>query len=168
LTGTEKVDSLSQMPTLLVNLQRFYDALHDAATTDDQGVVVFRGHVTKVFLELRPPLPQPYYAKLRRYLLATECIVQVSRGARYSDSVWHLIQRPTEDLIRDADPDSLVADTSTDTAIKLVQSRVKDIGEQLGGMNVVRAIGELQGQLNALDERITVVEDSLKDNDNKE
>lgn len=150
----------------LEDLQAFYDALHENAELDtDANIMMFEGHTYKLFASMTPRRPQPYYSKLRRWLIAMQCVTPMQRGSRHQKSVWALHQRPTEAMMELVDGAAVMAPGTKEAIARSAVQRQKidDILERIGGLNVTNVLRNFEN-------RITALEDAVKElqNDKQE
>jgi hypothetical protein len=145
---------MARVPSFLDNLLRFYNALDSKAITTEDGTRVFEGHTTSVLQTLDPPLSMSHYTRIRRALLAMDCIAQVSRGSRNSKTVWVLIQPPKQELLDAADPAMIAQGKDDPSKLAILSQRIEDLQKQLGGFDVVKAMQDLEGRIIALEDRL--------------
>lgn len=62
---------------------------------DEEEVLVYEGHLTKLFQILR--LSMPYYSQVTKYLKKMNCVTQLRRGGGNAKSKWMLIREPDEE-----------------------------------------------------------------------
>lgn len=153
---------MKPVPTLLENCQRFYDQLDKAAVTTEDGTRIFKGHTTVIMANLKPPIGQSHYSRIRRYLIAMDCIRKVQAGSRFSESVWILVTRPTQDLLAVADPAMLTQGRNENTKLAILTQTIKDIQTQLGGLNVVKAMATLQARIEQLETEVKTLREKKK------
>ena len=147
-------DRIQPVPTLLDNCIRFYEALDEDAVTAEDGTRVFKGHTTVKMRSLNPPIGQAHYSRIRRYLVAMDCIEKVQSGSRFSKSVWILHRPPTQELLASADPAMLSQNNNDRMKLLVLIQSVKDVQTQLGGMNVVKAMQNHEERINALETKM--------------
>jgi hypothetical protein len=150
------------VPTLLENLTRFYDALDERAIEAEDGTRIFKGHTTVVARELDPPITSSHYSHIRRHLLAMDCVGKMQAGARNSESIWVLHQRPTQELLDNADPGMLIQNRNEREKYKILAQQVKDLKTQLGGLNVLKAIKALEDRINELEAEVHTLQGESK------
>lgn len=149
---------MAGVPSFLDNLLRFYNALDSKATTTGDGTRVFEGHTTSVLQTLDPPLSMSHYTRIRRALLAMDCVSQVSRGSRNSKTVWVLIQPPTQELLSAADPAMIAQGKDDPSKLAILSQRIDDLQRQLGGFDVVKAMKQVEGTLQDFEKRLKKLE----------
>jgi hypothetical protein len=127
---------------------RFYDALSEQAKVEE-GLQVYRGHPTTVTTD-ELDLPLPYYSKMREILIAIGCVKQIKRGSGKTESVWVLVRQPTETDFEGVGP----ANNKPNTEFRLYQlatdAAIARLEARLGGLDVVKAVLELNAKLDAL------------------
>lgn len=89
---------LEVLPALYEHCCTVYSGMYEKSKVDDLGRIVYEGHLTKLFVELR--LSVPYYTTVTRELKRMGCVEQIRRGGGGSESQWELIQTPTDVLWR--------------------------------------------------------------------
>lgn len=141
------------MPSLLDNCLRFYNALDKEAITTEDGTRLFRGHTTVVVGNLNPPIGQSHYSRIRRYLVAMDCIEKLQSGSRFSESVWVLKAPPTQELLASADPATLMQNKNEDVKLAVLTQSIQDIQAQLGGLDVVKAMRNFEERITALENK---------------
>jgi hypothetical protein len=67
----------------------------DSPAFDGAPVMVYEGHLTRLFSELG--IANPYYTSIMKALKDTGCVEQLRRGGGSAKSQWVLISRPTVD-----------------------------------------------------------------------
>jgi hypothetical protein len=67
--------------------------------TRDMTIMVYKGHLTKLFAELE--VPNPYYTKIMGALKQDGCVEQLRRGGGAAMSEWILHHEPREEAFRD-------------------------------------------------------------------
>ena len=102
-------------------------------TIEGTHALVYEGFLTRLFGELR--LATPYYTSVMQRLKKMGCVRQVSRGGGNSPSRWELIKDPVWD-------DFELAET------RRLQGATK--------------LGQLQGQVTALNTRVTDLEGKMR------
>lgn len=145
---------MKSVPTLLDNLQRFYDALDERAIEAEDGTRIFKGHTTVVAGKLKPPITSSHYSHIRRYLIAMDCVGKMQSGSRNSESIWVLHRRPTQELLDGADPGMLIQNRNEREKYKILAQQVNDLKTQLGGLNVIKAIAALEKRIDQLDDEV--------------
>jgi hypothetical protein len=141
------------MAVKLEDLQNFYDALAEQSKPTDDGKLRYEGHTYKLFAAIEPKLPQPYYSKLRRYLLHMGCVTQVRRGARHAPSVWILHFRPDSDSLSQVDKSAVLSPPAEEQNARLAVNRqqLRDILSKLGDLNVKDILYNFEQRLQALE-----------------
>ena len=130
------------------------------------NVLVWQGSVSALLKELG--IPQGYQTIIVRLLTVTNCLDQIRRGTGTVPSVYALTRTPTV-LVEDdwpsirsivkSPPDPLTAGATPD---KLLVQEVRNLAERLPrGVNLGKALIELQSQINDLRKRITELEQKL-------
>jgi len=134
----------------------FWDALaQDEQTSEEEGFTVFRGHPTKILLDIGASAP--YYSILSKRLEQMECIERMHRGGGGGFSVWRLLKRPTKELWQGAEvgnggqiPKGMTAQelsislvtltqrvSQLETAIKFLNGQTIRMLEALEGMEII-------------------------------
>jgi hypothetical protein len=126
---------------------RFYDALSEQAKVEE-GLQVYRGHPTTVATD-ELDLPLPYYSEMRQILITIGSVKQIKRGSGKTESVWVLVRQPTE-----ADFEGVDTSNRPNTEFRLYQlatdASIARLEARLGGLDVVKAVLELNAKLDAL------------------
>lgn len=91
----QRTDLGQMTPAMYEHVCRVYAAMLQKASPDEelQGNMVYEGHLTRLFRELR--LSVPYYTQIKNLLTAMHCIEQVKRGGGNATSRWLLWREPT-------------------------------------------------------------------------
>lgn len=152
------------VPTLLENCQRLYDALDEQAIEAEDGTRIFKGHTTVVANKLKPPITSSHYSHIRRHLVAMDCVGKMQAGSRNSESIWVLHQRPTQELLDNADPGMLIQNRNEREKYSILAQQVKDLKTQLGGLNVLKAMKALEDRINGLEEEVQNLRKELNTN----
>jgi hypothetical protein len=110
--------------------------------------VVWKGHMTKLFVSLNIPLP--YYTPVLHLLEEMDCVKQKARGGGARESEWYLIRQPTPELFEKATHKTTTPTPQYQTRIEQLEGQLKDIREMLQGLDIPRAIADLQSQIDTL------------------
>lgn len=81
-------------PIMFDHCRNVYDKMLVEAAVNSDGVLVYEGHLTKLFQDLQ--LPSPYYTSIMNHLKAMGCVEHLRRGGGNAYSVWSIITPPTE------------------------------------------------------------------------
>ena len=122
-----------------------YDIL-DRHATEEEGQKVFRGSITQAFRELE--ISQSHYSNVQKLLVAAGAIELVQRGARGIPSVFVLHGKPEAETFS---PIPLTGVPKPDM-FALAQA-VKDIQRQIGGLDIVRALADLEKRVGKLEKK---------------
>jgi hypothetical protein len=143
-------------PAIWLHVQKVYEAMEKESFDvydDIEGGGTkapykrYEGFTSHLFQELGIAVPN--YGPVLDLLRAMGCITQERRGGGPSPSVWRLWKRPTpEDFER-------AHKTMPQAQIKVrkeqhEEQRILDLQKQLGGLDVPKALIELQSQINVL------------------
>jgi hypothetical protein len=92
---------------MLEHCQKVYEALQSDAVEelvgedgDEQAVLAWTGHMTKVIRDCG--LPSPYYTTVLNHMKRMGCIEQARRGGGTATSKWYLWTAPTNELFTTA------------------------------------------------------------------
>lgn len=108
---------------------------HDQYEENDSAVLIWSGHLTKLFAELH--LSVPYYTSVTRELKRMGCIRQKRRGGGNAPSEWYVLMAPSEE--------AFLADTRVNhvverkTKMGMLEQQVRDLSKAVGE---VRATNE--------------------------
>jgi hypothetical protein len=94
---------LSQMtPAMYDHVCRVYAEMlrHAAPDLEGEGRMMYEGHLTRLFRELR--LSVPYYTQIKNLLTTMGCIEQVKRGGGNATSRWLLWREPSLEAFQEA------------------------------------------------------------------
>ena len=145
-------------PAIWHHVLRVYDAMAEQAkevAIEDDGqstyfespATMYEGFTSHLFQELGIAVPN--YGPVLDLLREMGCITQERRGGGPSPSVWRLWKRPTlEDFER-----AHVTVPRVEAKVRKQQheeQRITDIQKQLGGIDIPRAIADLQNQINVI------------------
>jgi hypothetical protein len=140
----EVTDSVARVAVELYN-----ELAKDAKIEDLEGhgtFSVWRGSMLSAFE--RVSNTRNYYTFAYNLLRVGNSISILNRGARATDSVIVLHAAPTVDSLLEIDPDLL---TEGRAYAKLVlEAQMKDLITSFKGLNVVKALENLQDQINTL------------------
>ena len=125
-------------PALFIHCVKTYKAMLSEALTrkDDQGeeIIVWEGMFTALITQ-KLHLSVPFFSSVRKALIEMGCIRQLRRGGGTAPSVWELITEPTEELFHS----------------KVPKKKIRVTKQEM-----------MQEQINALNNRLLVVEDALQ------
>jgi hypothetical protein len=158
------------MAVKLDDLQRFYDALAEQAKPVGNGDLRYEGHTYKLFAAIEPKMPQPYYSKLRRYLLHMGCVTQEKRGAKSANSVWILHRRPDSDSLSQVDRSAVLSPPQEEQLARRAVDRqqLKDILSKLGDLNVKEILYDFEKRIAQAEKEIAGLKATLQTNSEKE
>ena len=139
----------------------FYDAMDERADANGE----YHGHTFKLYAEVLPERPQSYYGAVRRYLIAMGCVEQMRRGARHSQSVWKLHMRPTADMLSAMDPEAVLSPSQDEMQVRqrIHAQRIKDVVEQVGGIDVKAMTLNFEHRIAALEEAVAELQGAAGD-----
>lgn len=130
----------------------FYNALNDAATTEDvngKDVRIFRGSITEQYRKLG--VSQSHYSEVRKGLINGESITILQRGSRGNESIVVIHFPPTEE--------SFISGRKLDlTKPETVGNMLVEIAELkrlLGKIDVPKALINLEQRLAELEIQFT-------------
>lgn len=146
------------MSTLLEHAQKFYELLDEVSNDEEvngKPLRIFRGKITQIFRKLE--VSQAHYSTVRKLLVETGCVTPIQKGARGSESIMVLNHAPTEASLESVNSELLSPLTQRINPAILSQ-RVGDFEKQLGGINVVAALKEIDNKLSELEGRLIRLE----------
>lgn len=142
-------------PAMWGHTLRVFEAMHENASVEKHqiggnkestDVLVWEGYTTKLTGELG--IPVPYYGQILDSLQRLGSIQQVRRGGGNAQSRWMVFGPPElKDWLlvqEEIKPRPRANRQST------LEQKVADIEERLQGLDVVKAIAELQSQIDQL------------------
>jgi len=144
--------------TLFKHSESFYQELEKNAKVEKiKGVKVkaFRGSITSIYRDLG--LSYTYYGDIRRALERSGCIAPLQRGTSTQESVI-VLHHPPDREAWESESDDLTAPLED----AMLRQELDDIKSQLGGMNIVDAFTDVQGQLDELSRRVRQLEGDSK------
>lgn len=134
--------------TIGKHCQTVYSLLAKQAKSEqfaDELQLVFRGSYTKVFSE--SGISNSYYRIVKRIMTELGSITEVRRGSRNVESII-LLHGPPK--VEDADIIALKDLTPAQKGATLLEQRVKDIEANIGGLDIKKALADIQRQINTL------------------
>jgi hypothetical protein len=142
------------------------------AITDKDGNIVWSGSVAEIFRQLK--LSQGYYTPIMRLLDHMDCLRQKVKGTKNIKSVYVLLRSPGV-IPEDEWPsiNSIVKSsrrrlTEPTAGYTLLEQEIRNLAERLPpGLDLVRALAELQQQLDNLSQRVEVLEINAKNSEEK-
>lgn len=139
-------------PALWGHTLRVYEAMAaEAESVQEDGKpasLVYEGYITHLFRDCNVPVPM--YGDVLRVLKRMECIVQLKRGGGGAKSRWAITGVAELDSFMEANG-QLIAKTSTSRGkTTQLEQQVDDIRKSIGGLDVVKALSEMQHQLNEM------------------
>jgi hypothetical protein len=126
---------LEIIPAMYEHAVRVYGAMAEKAKPDDDGLLVYDGHLTGLFRMLR--LSIPYYTTIKNRLIAMGCIEQLRRGGGSGTSRWVLWKTPELEEWRSVAPARAQRGSKTaqqDQAIRSLAERVTTLEAQMALM----------------------------------
>lgn len=133
------------------------------AKTDKDGNIKWSGSVAEIFRRLK--LSQGYYTPIMRLLEHMGCLTQEVKGTKNVKSVYVLLRSPGS--IPEADwpsINSIVKSsrrglTTEQPGYKLLEQEIRSLAERLPpGLDIVKALVELQKQLDDLSQRVEAID----------
>lgn len=123
-------------------------------SSEDDGFTVYRGSLTQLFDATG--FSRAYYTDVFQRLEDCGSIAKLQRGGRNADTVIVLRQAPTLESWNGTPTATSHLTPRGPSAI--LEQQVRDLVQLLGGMNIVQALGELQGQIANLNSRVNQLE----------
>lgn len=126
---------------------QMYDAMKKAAAKDQ-----FIGSITSVYNTLG--ISNQYYTQILRALTETGSVEHVQRGHHKRPTIYRLIHRPTKSQLSEFDfltPRSKRDKVTEDELLK----RIEVLERRVGKVEVVPALTNLEGRLQALEKNAT-------------
>lgn len=132
------------------------------AETSKDGIITWSGSVAEIFRELK--ISQGYYTPIMRLLEHMDCLRQEQRGTKNVKSVYVLLRSPG--VIPEADwpsINSIVKSsrrglTAGAAGYTLLEQEIKSLAERLPPeLDLVKALVELQNQLDDLSQKVEVL-----------
>ena len=120
-----------------------YDHL-DANAVEEDDVRIFRGSIVKAYDDLG--ISHSHYSNVQKMLVESGAIEMLQRGARGIESVYQLNGRPSPEKLRK----SPLTKTNSRATVALEQ-RIADIQRQIGGLDIVAALADLEKRLGKLE-----------------
>lgn len=128
----------------------------DAEATIQENVRVWSGRLISTCKEIG--IPEGTYSKVANKLRSMGCIEQVNRGYRGNQlSTFILHVPPTGDLW---EQDFTFQGLTTGPSLDRLRSSVEDLRKQLGGINIVDALANVEGRLQKLETAIKTLQDN--------
>jgi hypothetical protein len=123
---------------------KIYNAMHERAKTEvitdsegnEQSVLVYTGHLTRLFQQLM--MAVPYYTSIMSTLKRLGCVEQIRRGGGSAPSKWALIGEPTEEAFNSLKPRSRKSASRVDAQ----QQQINDMNRRL--LAVEQAVGTVR------------------------
>ncbi len=133
--------------TMVRHAKTLYNHLKEKARDEEvQGgtLKVFRGSLTHEYDELG--ISRSYYTPIVTFMRENECVSFIQRGSRSAESIIVLHREPS------ADGMTLPALTGRAHGAK-VEARIKALEKSTGGINIVKAIHDMDKRLKKLESR---------------
>lgn len=141
-------------PAVFRHSQSLYDALDARSTVEivrDTPIKVFRGSITEIYRQTG--ISQSYYSKVTKALADNGCITYLQRGGRGLETVVALHHPPLEHEWNV--PQTSLMERG---AFGILTQRLNNIDESLGGLDVKKALVDLQTQVTTLATRVDELE----------
>jgi hypothetical protein len=87
------------VPVLFDHCKSVYDGMLAKARPDNDGNMLYEGHLTHLILD-ELNFSAPYYTKTLQALKRMGCIRQLRRGGAGTPSLWEVVREPDEDAFR--------------------------------------------------------------------
>lgn len=132
---------LELIPAMFEHSVRVYVAMAEKAKIDDEGLLVYDGHLTRLFISLR--LSVPYYTQIKNQLIAMGCIEQTRRGGGSGTSRWVLWKAPDLGdwkMARPLRPTRGSKIAQQDQAIRTLAERVDKLETTIAGLIEAMAV----------------------------
>jgi hypothetical protein len=148
-------------PAMWDHLKKIYEFMesHSEETTDnEQSIKVYEGFTTRMFQEASVPVP--YYGKILDALTEMGCISQLRRGGGTSPSMWALWKPPEYDaymVIHRKEPINPKIGKS-----QVLEQRMDALEARLQGLDIARALGDFQIQMDELRSELKEVKDEVR------
>lgn len=138
------------VPAILAHATRLYEEMLAESTPYEQGGHLYKGFMQETFK--RTNLSSPYYSRLTKLLKEMGCITQIQRGARGGkESVWHLRQPPTEDLMLEVDPAAINGANQLAEVVRqnhsILSQRIKDLGRRISSLEAAAKEQEVKSRV---------------------
>lgn len=143
-------------PAIIGHSQTLYDAMLNESEPYDKGGNLYTGYLTETFN--KTGLATPSYTKCLKLMKQMGCIIQLERGARNKQSVWHLRDRPTETLYAEIDPEQLNGDSEVKRQIAANHSLVM---QQM--RSLTRRVTSLEGTLKELSDHLIALQTKTRE-----
>lgn len=154
--------SSAPAPRFVEHCIALYNELDRQARLEDfEGTIqkVFKGSLLQAFKNTG--ISQSYYTKIYGALKASECIIVASRGGRGAPSVVILLGRPTSEILSELPLTFGPSAAKLGARITELESRLKRLENLLGGLDVKKALIEV-------DRRLAELPQLAQENDAKE
>lgn len=118
---------------------------------DSPGDLIWSGKLIKTCAELGINVGS--YSRVINALRKLGCVEQIEQGYRSKPSIYRIHFPPTPEVWRDNAPDrteDLTSAPSSDT----MAAAVRDLQSQIGGINIVEALRNIEGQIAAVRQEI--------------
>lgn len=140
-------------PKLAAHCASLYSRLEQAALTDKTtGDLIWRGKIIDAALSIGIPIGS--YARVVNALRTLGCIDQIERGFRNRPSVYHLVYPPTPEVWAVHAPER-TEDLTSAPSLDILAGQLEDVRQQLetqlGGLNIVEALRELERRIKNLE-----------------
>lgn len=136
--------------TLFLHSLAFYRELEKRAELNEDGILVFEGHTTRVMRYLT--ISSTWYSPIMRTLAGCDSIVVLQKGTVHQPSIVVLREPPTEEKIFGQD---LTTTRHLATLVERLEKRVNALEgwrEAQGGLNVANAMLDLERRLSQLEQ----------------
>jgi hypothetical protein len=132
-------------PALFLHCESVYDAMSEQATETPDGILIYDGFLTKLFVQ--EDLSIPYYTQVMGLLKQMRCVQQMRRGGNNTTSQWALLQPPTLEAFGEAKAQLSGAGKLRSSRSDGLEQKVRDLGVLYHDLK--REVEELRGLINA-------------------
>ena len=153
-----------QHTALWGHVEATYKAMQNEATSvevNGKQSLLWEGRITELMTRLR--IPMATYNQVMKLLSHMGCIENVQRGARYQVSKYVLWEAPTP-AAGERVKEKALTPAKTKTGMKAyVDQRIADIQKSMGGLDTVKAMADLQEQIDELRGAFNQLADVIND-----
>jgi hypothetical protein len=119
----------------------------------EDGRIIYRGYITHLFRDCNVPVPN--FGEVLSLLKRMQCITQLKRGGGGAMSEWLLSGTiPTLEAFSKVYGELAAQSSVRISKVGMLEQQMDDVRQNIGGVNIPRALADLQSQINTLREEV--------------
>lgn len=137
------LDPAIEQPKLVANCSALYRAMERQANAEG----LWEGKIISLAMSIG--IAMGSYSRVVNTLRRLGCVELIEQGSRGKPSIYRMVKPPTQEVWESSAPDR-TEDLTRPPSLDILSAQVEDLKRQLGGINVVEALAELEQQVKDL------------------